>query len=435
MPKPEDMFSPPFVISRQRRDATVVIRGYVYQVNTTLLKWIGLEADQWLELEAGEDIDALQEAVANPNQADRVFEAIKCREKSLTLRSPEARSALATFHEHRQSNPSLRLGFRYITNSSVGAEKPAVTEVGTPGIYLWERVRSGLVTGKAKSAVISALRSFLKGSARPAELASETWEPFQRFLKRCTIPELNRFIDAFEWGTEHPSPDDVEGKVRYALITSGKIKAIEDAEAAFEHLFHCVFALLSKRSAKILTSKLLVEELKKLDQAEMGRNILSNLRGIETILQTRFDQIEEQIAPLQSDMHVVKATLARIEGAVTSLQESGYDRPGDPRDVGDPRSDYLPTSQAIASGNSGYQMSTPLSGVVSSALLAQNEELAAVVVAQAKGQITAIRDAAEKVFVARRCAKSPRSGRIASFGRCSQTKEERSFCGSKRAFC
>jgi hypothetical protein len=46
MSKPEDLLSRPFVISRERRDATVVIRGYVYQVNTTLLKWIGLEPDQ-----------------------------------------------------------------------------------------------------------------------------------------------------------------------------------------------------------------------------------------------------------------------------------------------------------------------------------------------------------------------------------------------------
>src|ERR1017187_10027101 len=111
MPKPEDLFNQPFVISRQRRDATVVIRGFVYQVNTTILKWIELEPDQWLELEAGEDIDALQKAVANQDQFDRLFEAVKCRERNLTLRSPEALSALACFQEHRQSNPSLRLGF------------------------------------------------------------------------------------------------------------------------------------------------------------------------------------------------------------------------------------------------------------------------------------------------------------------------------------
>lgn len=396
MSKPEDLFNQPFVITRPHRDATVVIRGYVYQVNTTLLEWIELEPDQWLELEAGEDIDALQKAVTNQDQVDRVLEAVKCREKNLTLRSPEALTALATFHEHRQSNSSLRLGFRYITNSSVGTENPAVIELGTPGIHLWERIRSGQVTGKAKSAAISALRSFLKGTARPAELASETWDSFQRFVKRCTIPELNRFIDAFEWGTEHPSPNDLEGKVRYALTTSGKVKSPNDADAAFEHLFHFVFALLSRRSAKILTSDLLVETLKKLDQAESGRDLLSKLRGIETTLQTRFDRLDEQLAALQSDMHGVKPALARIEDAITSQQESGYDRPGDPRDVGTSRSQYLPTSQVIASGNRGYQMSTPLPGIVASALLAQNEELAAVVVAQAKGQITAIRDAARK---------------------------------------
>ncbi len=401
MTNPEDLFNKRFVISRQRRDATVVIRGYVYQVDTTLLKWIDLEPDQWLELEAGEDIDVLQKAVTNRNQIDRVLEAVKCREKNLTLRSPEALSALATFHEHRQSNQSLKLGFRYITNSSIGIEEPPVTEVGTPGIHLWERIRSGQVTGKAKSAVIRALRSFLKGSSRPAELASETWESFHRFLKRCTNPELNRFIDAFEWGMEHPSPDDLEGKVRYALITAGKVKAIDDAQAAFEHLFHFVFALLSKRSAKILTPELLVQELKKLDQVETGRNILLNLRGIEVTLQGRFDRLEERIAPLQSDMDSVKAALARIEGAVTSQPQSRYDRPGDPLDVGEQYSSYLPTSQIIASGSSDYPMGTLLPGMMSSsllssALLAQNEELAAVVVAQAKGQIIAIRDAARK---------------------------------------
>src|SRR5580658_8717688 len=185
MSKPEDLFTQPFVISRQRRDATVVVRGYVYQVNTTLLKWIELGPNRRLELEAGEDVDALQKAVTGQNQFDRLLEAIKCRERNLTLRSPEALSALATFHEHRQNNPSLRLGFRYITNSSVGTENPAVAEVGTPGIHLWERIRTGLATGKAKSALISALRSFLKESRRPAELAPETWDSFQRFLKRC----------------------------------------------------------------------------------------------------------------------------------------------------------------------------------------------------------------------------------------------------------
>lgn len=254
---------------------------------------------------------------------------------------------------------------------------------------------------------------------------------------RCTVPELNRFIDAFEWGTEHASPDDLEGKVKYGLSTSGKLKSVDDAEVAFEHLFHFVFALLSKRSSKILTPKLLVEELKKLDQAETGRSILSNLRGIETILQTRFDRLEEQIVPLQSDMHGVKATLARIEGAgaVTSLQESGYDRSGDPRDVGEPRSHYLATSQVIASENSGYEMSSRLSGIVLQHSSPRMKNLPQSWSHKRRARSLRFEMRPEKVFVVRGCAKSPHSGRIVSPGRCSQKKEEPSFCGSKRAFC
>jgi len=87
----------PFSVSRERRDATVVIRGYVYQVNTTLLKWIGLTPGQSLELEAGEDIDAVQRVLAEGGQieVERLLQAVKHRERNLTLRSPEALAALS----------------------------------------------------------------------------------------------------------------------------------------------------------------------------------------------------------------------------------------------------------------------------------------------------------------------------------------------------
>ena len=92
-----------FEVTRERRDATVVIRGYVYQVNTTLLKWIELLPDHRLELEAGEDIDVVRQAVTASDGPDRLLAAVKHRERNQTLRSPEALAALATFHEHRQA--------------------------------------------------------------------------------------------------------------------------------------------------------------------------------------------------------------------------------------------------------------------------------------------------------------------------------------------
>ena len=39
-----------FSIARQDRDAWAAIRGYVYQVDTMILRWLQLQADEALEL-------------------------------------------------------------------------------------------------------------------------------------------------------------------------------------------------------------------------------------------------------------------------------------------------------------------------------------------------------------------------------------------------
>ena len=392
----QDPSGQPFVVARERRDATVVIRGYVYQVNTTLLRWIELQPDQWLELEAGEDIDILQQAVTSENQMDRLFEAIKCRERNLTLRSPEALAALASFQEHRKGNPALRLFFRYITNSSIGTENPPVTRVGTPGIHLWERIRCGSMMGREKVPAISAMRTFLRKSARPSELAQDTWDLFVGYLKQCSIPEFNRFIDAFEWSTDQPSANDIDGRVRYSLVARGKVKSVDEAGPAFEHLFHFVFALLSKRSRKILTAETLEEELKRIDQSETGRNILCSLRLLETAILSRFDRLERQIAPLQPGISEISATVNRIERTLVSRPESRLeDSVGAPLRA-EVRGGHVPNPPSLAATGAVYEIGKPAASIVFSALLAQNEELAATVVAQAKSQIGAIREAAQK---------------------------------------
>ena len=41
--------------------------GYVYQVDTTILRWLQLQMDEALELACGEDIDLLGPSIADPN--------------------------------------------------------------------------------------------------------------------------------------------------------------------------------------------------------------------------------------------------------------------------------------------------------------------------------------------------------------------------------
>ncbi len=100
------------------RDAWSTIRGYVYQVDLTIQRWLELSPSQILELECGEDIDIISLAlVAEVEERDRLLEQVKHRDGSLTLRSPEALTAIACFVEHIQSNPSANLAFQFTTNA------------------------------------------------------------------------------------------------------------------------------------------------------------------------------------------------------------------------------------------------------------------------------------------------------------------------------
>jgi hypothetical protein len=62
------------------RDAYATIRGYVYQVDLSLLRWLDLEDGQQLELERGEDIDLVSRALGATNQGTTAttFRTLAC---------------------------------------------------------------------------------------------------------------------------------------------------------------------------------------------------------------------------------------------------------------------------------------------------------------------------------------------------------------------
>src|SRR4051812_264458 len=105
---------PTFHLPRDR-DAWGIIRGYVYQVDLTIERWLALEPGQVLALEQGEDIDLVTRSLAadDPGEQERLLEQVKHRDSPLTLRVPAAVGALACAVEHRRANPGLTLLFRY----------------------------------------------------------------------------------------------------------------------------------------------------------------------------------------------------------------------------------------------------------------------------------------------------------------------------------
>src|SRR6266566_2409435 len=96
-----------FSLVRSDRDAWAAIRGYMYQVDRTLISWLKLGPRELLELECGEDIDLLAPALLGQEpDFQRTLEQVKCLDRTVTLRSQQTREALCSFVGHIEGNPS-----------------------------------------------------------------------------------------------------------------------------------------------------------------------------------------------------------------------------------------------------------------------------------------------------------------------------------------
>jgi hypothetical protein len=138
-PSPGPQRQPVFVAPRNR-DAWSTIRGFVYQADLTIERWLHLEPEKDLQLECGEDIDTVSQYIQDGVE-ERLLEQVKHREENVTLKHASVLAALANAVEHRQNNPEKRLLFRFTTNAHAGKERLSPFPGNTTGISAWERLR------------------------------------------------------------------------------------------------------------------------------------------------------------------------------------------------------------------------------------------------------------------------------------------------------
>jgi len=201
------------------RDAWSTIRGYVYQVDLTIKRWLDLESHQILELECGEDIDIVGRALlADLEESDRLLEQVKHRERSLTLRSSEAISAIANFIEHCQTSPTADIIFQFTTNTKVGKEKLSPIPNRIAAIEVWESLRTGESEEENKNAFLAGIRQILKNAKKPSDLQDDTWQKFSNFICISTNEELIALIRKFEWRTNAPEAQSIKKNLQKQLL-------------------------------------------------------------------------------------------------------------------------------------------------------------------------------------------------------------------------
>ncbi len=295
-------------VSNAARDASSSIAGYVYQVDVTISCWLNLQPNELLELERGEDLDAVR--VSDNHSEDlRTLQQIKATGTSLTLRSTNALTALANFCEHRRLNPGHHLKFRYITTSPVGREKDWKPK--SAAIELWESVRTGELAGDDASDAVSAIRGFLKGCKKPNGVQGSTWNVLADALAEQNLQEFREIIRSFEWSTASGDAASLEADIKRALVQSAFASDEEHAETLFECLFLYVFKRLTKSGLKRLTADELREQLKHPALSVDDHGFLVEIR----VLARRVDSLEREVAQDRSILQSLSEQVQMIAGA------------------------------------------------------------------------------------------------------------------------
>lgn len=309
-----------FKTSRQR-DAWGAIRGYVYQVDLTVLRWLELQKSESLVLECGEDIDHVHPLMPESWDEGRLLEQVKVR-KGLTLPSYEAREALASFSEHRANNPQSRLRFRFLTTALPGDERPPIPGLGgRSGICAWEAIRSDSLGEDEAEDLAAAILNFLKSRRRPPLVSEQTWSHFHCFTMQADPPEMLAYIRDFEWATGAPQPEDLAERVRKELFESGKANSEDESIRKQEHLVVYVFRLLSEPDEKRLTFADLQRELdvQQLDHEELA--LQRGFRELRGWIAREMSGLREEMGGLREEVGRGFAKVhSRIDEVTTDLQ-------------------------------------------------------------------------------------------------------------------
>ena len=249
-------------LKTRNQDALPAIRGYVYQFQFSILRWLQLTEKEELELESGEDLAQIWPALSSVTSLEMNYrlEQIKHSVRPITLRSEQTRTAIANAILHRQMNPDSRLTFRFTTNASRGVEQKSPFTDKQPGIDVWERVRT---SGAIESCIadLRSLKTLLWPIKSIKDASADSWTAYEQFLSRCSEREFYELIRVFEWSRADEFANlgpSICGK----LIGDRHVVDDEEARRVFGHLFLYITRMLCTKSRPRLTLKLLKQEIR-----------------------------------------------------------------------------------------------------------------------------------------------------------------------------
>jgi hypothetical protein len=314
---------PEFNVTRKHRDASPAIRGFVYQIENTIDRWLRLAPGEEIELESGEDIDTIANQWNTHNSGyERLLEQIKVRQAAISLQSQESRESIANFAEHRSTNKDIRLRFRFVTNANPTHEKRAKLPKKQSGISLWEAIRTDSVRSAEVPGFAGALRALLAKSFCPKNFNPVTWKHFELLVRR-PMPEFVAFVKDFEWSTGNPPHPDMRGIIYQELRGYPDRPDDTTVERRFLQMFVHIALLLSEKGPKRLTIQDRDDLMRRSTTGSENSDARVALcRSLLAEHSSRLDQHEQRIATLEGTAAQQETERQNVLGLVQEMVAS-----------------------------------------------------------------------------------------------------------------
>ena len=308
-----------FQITRDR-DAYFVYRGYGYQVDLTIFRWLNLGDGEELQLEFGEDIDIVTRALCAPAE-----EKLGCWNRSstltgkVTLNTDGVKSAIANAVEHFSANSTLSLQLRFFTNAEATVERLSPFPKGVGGVQVWERIRKRECSTVDRDRWLAGIRAILQKAKKPNDFNDGNLDPVQRFLKQATQEQLLRLVESIELCAGGPSPSELKNSIRHSLVSRGFSPHRQHAAELHARLYLHLFGVLSQPGRKVVTTADLTQCAQLPSLGEYEQSVLNSIVSNVFELELRVDALESTQHSLSIAMTATQLKLNELAGDAPTL--------------------------------------------------------------------------------------------------------------------
>ncbi|WP_147447366.1 hypothetical protein [Corallococcus sp. CA054B] len=221
--------------------------------------------------------------------------------------------------QHKHSNSSQSLRFRFLTTASVGTERPSPFTPRYPALGHWRNIVS---QNNADKEVVEKLVEILRSSGRPDGLADDTWTLFQGFLASSPVVQFFEFMKLVEWSFDAGDLNALVVAIRSKLIQKKYASTEEESQDLYQRLFFYVFSLLSQSGLKAVSRQSLITQLTRPPLAPQQQALFAQITGHLLEIENRVVLMEQGLSTVQQGLLGVEQNLAMYRSEVQRIVAS-----------------------------------------------------------------------------------------------------------------